>query len=204
MKHFRFLLVLSAVIAFTFMSFTAGNNGDRASYSVDAKASKVLWTGYKVTGKHTGGISLQKGTLTFEGDKLVGGNFDIDMNTITCTDMEGEYSDKLVGHLKSDDFFGVATYPTARFNITSVVARGPVGEYKILGDLTIKNTTKPAKFNATITKGADANIVSAAKIVVDRSEYDVRFGSGSFFDSLGDKTIYDEFDIEVNLVAKTK
>ena len=198
------MTVLSAVLAFALMSFSTVNKGERASYSVDVKASKVLWTGYKVTGQHTGGITLQKGTLTFEGDKLVGGNFDIDMNTITCTDMEGEYGNKLVGHLKSDDFFGVATYPVARFNITSVVARGPVGEYKIIGDLTIKNTTKPVKFNATITKGADTNIVSAAKIVVDRSEYDVRFGSGSFFDSLGDKTIYDEFDIEVNLVAKTK
>ncbi len=204
MRQFRFLFALSAVVAFTMMSFTAGNNGDRASYSVDVKASKGKWTGYKVTGQHTGGVNLQKGTLTFEGDVLVGGNFDIDMNSITCTDMEGEYGNKLVGHLKSEDFFGVDKYPVARLNIVRAIAQSSSGDYKIIGDLTIKSTTKQVKFFAKVVKGVDGIIVSSAKLVIDRSDFDVRYGSGSFFDGLGDKTIYDEFDIEVNLVANTK
>jgi len=204
MKRFSSLLLISVFFAGISMSFISSNSGERASYSVDIKESKIGWTGYKVTGKHTGNISLKSGTLTFEGAKLVGGNFDIDMNSITCTDMQGEYGDKLVGHLKSDDFFGVANHPVARFSMTNVIYQGTQGSYKILGDLTIKGITKPIKFFAKVVQNQGAGYTSSAKIVVDRSEYDVRFGSGSFFDSLGDKTIYDEFDLEVNLVTSTK
>lgn len=190
-----------AILAFVFMSFSAG---DRASYSVDVKSSKIGWTGYKVTGQHTGLVNLVRGTLAFDGDMLSGGNFEIDMTSISCTDLEGEWADKLVGHLKSDDFFGTSNYPTAKFNITNVVSRGKVGEYKITGDLTIKNTTKPIKFNANVVKNATNDMVATATLKIDRSEFDVRYGSGSFFDSLGDKTIYDEFDINLNLVIKGK
>ena len=122
------------------------------------------------------------------------------MTTINCEDLQGEWADKLVSHLKSDDFFGVATYPTAKFVITSVVSRGKPGEYKIVGDLTIKETTKEIKFNALLNE-VDGKNVATADITIDRSEFDVRYGSGSFFDNLGDKTIYDEFELSINLVA---
>jgi len=171
------------------------------TYKVDTASSSIVWTGYKVTGKHTGTVKVQNGNLTWDAGKLTGGSFDIDMNSIACTDLEGEYAGKLVGHLKSDDFFGAAKYPTAKFVITKAIPQDTKGNYKIVGNLTIKSTTKEVKFLATVSE-SNGTVNASGKITVDRSEYDVRFGSGSFFDGLGDKTIYDEFDLQVSLVAK--
>ncbi len=159
--------------------------------------SKVEWVGYKVLGQHTGEIRISEGGLDFDGDQLVGGRFTIDMSTISTTDLEGEMAQKLVGHLSSADFFGIKEFPTATFEITKVVSRGKVGDYKIIGDLTIKNITKSITFNAMV--GADT---ATAETKIDRSQFDIRYGSGSFFDNLGDNTIYDEFDIKVTLALK--
>jgi polyisoprenoid-binding protein YceI len=175
-----------------------GNPEHVVSRKADLKASVVSWTGYKVTGKHYGKVSLRSGELQMDHGTLVGGSFTIDMNTISCEDLSGDSNGKLVGHLKSDDFFGVEKFPTASLKITRAIPQGE-GKYKVLADLTIKNTTKPVRFNATISTEAGKD-VAVADIKVDRSEYDVRYGSGSFFDQLGDKTIYDEFDLSVRLV----
>lgn len=187
------LLLLWAFIAF---SFTAP-----ATYKVDTSASAIVWTGYKVTGKHTGGVKIKDGSLLMDADKLTGGSFNIDMTSITDTDLEGEWAAKLVGHLKSEDFFGTAKYPTAKFVITRALPQDSKGNYKIIGNMTIKETTKEVKFFATISENA-GTLTATGKITVDRSEYDVRYGSGSFFDGLGDKTIYDEFDLQVSLTAR--
>lgn len=172
-----------------------------ATYKVDTNSSVIVWTGYKVTGKHTGTVKVQNGNLTWDNGVLTGGSFDIDMNSMKCTDLEGEYADKLVGHLKSDDFFGTAKYGTAKFVITRAIPQDSKGNYKIIGNLTIKETTKEVKFQANALENA-GTITASGKITVDRSEFNVKYGSGSFFDGLGDKTIYDEFDLQVNLVAK--
>lgn len=172
-----------------------------ATYNVDVTSSTIAWTGYKVTGKHTGYVKVKNGNLTWTDGKLTGGSFDIDMNSITCTDLEGEYAGKLVGHLKSDDFFGVAKYPTAKFVITKAIPQDTKGNYKIVGNLTIKEKTNEVNLLASANEN-NGTISATGKITVDRSEYDVKFGSGSFFDNLGDKTIYDEFDLQVTLVAK--
>jgi polyisoprenoid-binding protein YceI len=191
-------LGMTAFLALIGLAFTTVEN---SSVNVDTSESYIVWKGYKVTGSHHGKVMIKNGELTFDdAGMLTGGGFEIDMNTISCEDLEGEWSQKLVGHLKSDDFFGVEQYPTAKFVITEVVSRGKPGEYKIIGDLTIKETTKEIKFNTVITEEA-ARRVATADITIDRSEYDVRYGSGSFFDNLGDKTIYDEFELSVNLVA---
>ncbi len=171
------------------------------NYNVDVASSSIAWTGYKVTGKHTGYVKVKNGNLTWTDGKLTGGTFDIDMNSITCTDLEGEYAGKLVGHLKSDDFFGTAKYPTSKFVITKAIPQDTKGNYKIVGNLTIKEKTNEVKFQAAVNE-SNGTINATGKITIDRSEYDVKFGSGSFFDNLGDKTIYDEFDLQVSLVAK--
>jgi polyisoprenoid-binding protein YceI len=192
MKKFLFLPLL-AILA---MAATAPT-----TFKVDTTSSVIMWTGYKVTGKHTGAVRVKNGTVLSEGGKLTGGSFEIDMNSITCTDLEGEYAGKLVGHLKSDDFFGTDKYPTAKFVITKAIPQDTKGNYKIIGNLTIKETTKEVRFLANVAE-TPQTITANGKIVVDRSDYDVRFGSGSFFDGLGDKTIYDEFDLQVSLVGK--
>ncbi len=200
MKNF-FGLNLLAVLALAGFAFTGVS--ELESYSVDTSESVIEWKGYKVTGQHNGIVKVQSGALEFEGQELTGGNFVIDMASITVLDLEGEYKDKLEGHLKSEDFFGVEKYPTANFSITKVISRGTPGDYRIEGDLTIKETTKPIKFNAKV-EADGGNRVAVADITLDRAEYDVRYGSGSFFDNLGDKTIYDEFDLTVNLVVNVQ
>lgn len=180
-----FLSVFSLMLAFSVSA---------QSKAVNASASKVNWKAYKVTGSHEGSVNVKSGNLKFTGDVLTGGDFVIDMNSINCTDLQGGGKTNLEGHLKSDDFFGVASYPDAKFVITKVVSKGKPGEYRIIGNLTIKKSTKEIKFDATVSGG-----MAKATLKIDRTDYDVKYGSGSFMDNLGDKTIYDEFDLNVNL-----
>jgi polyisoprenoid-binding protein YceI len=200
MKKFGFYSALFAALALVTMSFTAPANQNPQALTVDVQKSNIVWKGYKVTGSHYGNVKIKSGSLNMEDGKLTGGSFEIDMNSITCDDLKGDSNGKLVGHLKSDDFFGVAKYPTAKFVITQAIPYGTPGSYKLVGNLTIKETTKQVKFMADVV-GENGMITASADIKVDRSDYDVRFGSGSFFDNLGDKTIYDEFDLQVKLVA---
>lgn len=167
----------------------------------DITSSTVTWKGYKVTGSHEGTIDLQSGNLDYSAEgNLTGGTITIDMASLACTDLSGKSAQKLVGHLQSDDFFGVATYPTATLTITDVAPKGTPGDYKVTADLTIKETTESIKFYAQV-KDQEGTRVATADLKIDRTDYDVRYGSGSFFDNLGDKTIYDEFDINVTLVS---
>ncbi len=186
------LLAMFAFIGFAFTTLKTVN--------VDTAASQITWKGYKVTGEHTGTINVKSGNFIYDGDALTGGSFEIDMTSIACTDLQGEYAGKLVGHLKSDDFFGVATYPTAKFEVTKVISRGKAGDYKVTGNLTIKETTKEIRFNVTVANNTGVP-VATADITIDRSDFNVKYGSGSFFDDLGDKTIYDEFDLGLKLVG---
>ncbi len=173
---------------------------ERTVYQADTQATILKWKGYKVTGEHEGTVKLKEGFLVYEDGKLAGGEFVIDMTTIEDTDLQGQWKAKLENHLKSDDFFGVDRYPTSKFVITRVVPQGP-GKYKIIGNLTIKGITKEIRFVADVQENGDS-VVADARITVDRAEFNVRYGSGSFFDNLGDKTIYDEFDLWVHLVTR--
>jgi polyisoprenoid-binding protein YceI len=192
MKQF-IIIALMAVVA---MSAATMN-----SYKVDTGVSNIVWTGYKVTGQHTGNVKIKNGNITTANGQLTGGSFEIDMTSITCTDLQGGGADKLVGHLKSADFFGVDTHPVAKYVITKAIPTDSKGNYKIVGNLTIKNITKEVKFNAVFAE-KDGAVYSTGKMTVDRSDFDVRFGSGSFFDGLGDKTIYDDFDLNISLTAR--
>lgn len=187
-----------AIVAIGY-SAIAGND-KQETMNVNTEESKVVWLGKKVTGEHAGHISLADGQLMFDGDKLTGGSFEMDMTTITNTNLEKEETNqKLVGHLKSDDFFGVEKFPKSTFVITNVEEKKG-GKYHVQGDLTIKGITKSIDFPAQITM-LDSKAVATAAITIDRSEFDVRFGSGSFFDNLGDKVIYDDFTLDITLVA---
>ncbi|MBT8205093.1 MAG: YceI family protein [Eudoraea sp.] len=190
MKKNLFNLAFALVIG---TAVTASTPVEEVTKPVKTDKSTVTWKGYKVTGSHTGTIELQSGALTFDGDKLVGGEFVVNMATLISTDLEGEYKGKLEGHLKSDDFFGVESHPTSKLVFTEITATGK-NSYEVSGDLTIKGITKAITFDVSVY-GSKAT----ATMKVDRSQFDVRYGSGSFFDNLGDKTIYDEFDLVVDL-----
>ena len=145
-----------------------------------------------MTGEHFGTIDLATGSLEFEDGQLIGGQFEVNMTTITVTDLSGRSKKSLEGHLKSDDFFGVEQFPTATMVITSV-EKNDTG-YTVTGDFTIKGATHPVIFPMTVEENS-AN----AEVKIDRSKYNVRYGSNSFFDNLGNKVIYDEFDLEISL-----
>lgn len=183
-------LAIIALVAFTTFAFTT-KAGEKKDIKLDK--SKVVWKGYKVTGSHEGTIAIKSGSLTFDNSKLTGGEFVIDMTTINTTDLQGGGKDKLDGHLKSDDFFGVEKYPTAKLLFKKVTASGK-NAYNVTGDLTIKGKTNPITFTISIYGNK-----ATASLKVDRTKYDVRYGSTSFFDNLQDKAIYDEFDLVSDL-----
>lgn len=189
MKKILLSLVLTTVTATTVMA----NPVDGEKKEVNTEKSTVTWKGYKVTGSHHGTIAIQSGTLEFDGDKLTGGEFVVDMSTLTNKDLEGDSKGKLEGHLKSDDFFDVKDNPTSKLVFTDVKSTGK-NSYEVMGNLTIKGITKPVTFDVSVY-GSKAT----ATLTVDRSEFDVRYGSGSFFDNLGDKTIYDDFELVADL-----
>lgn len=183
-----------------YMSLT--NSQDSDIYRVDVSQSTLRWTGRKLTGNHTGTINLKSGTLTMKDGMPEDGTFVIDMASMENEDIENADSrDKLMGHLKGDDFFGTATYPEAKVVITDVQPGEGENVYEVTADLTLKDKTKPITFPATIIEN-NGTVEATADITFDRTEWDVRYGSGSIFSSLGDKAIYDDVDMRVELVAK--
>lgn len=200
----QFVSLMAAAILFsTTLKAEDGAKATKAvSFKVNPAKSELKWTGKKVTGEHFGKITLKEGSFSVDGTKLVSGNFVADLTTITSEDLtDKEYNGKLVGHLKSDDFFSVEKHPTASFVLTSAKSTG-AGKYDVTGNLTIKGITKPVTFPAVVKVNGNS-AEATGTVTVDRSKYNMQFRSKSFFDAkeLGDKLIYDDFTIEVKLVA---
>jgi len=194
-KTSTFFSLAIAAILFTGVAIAGGNPGP---FKVNTAKSNLKWTASKVTGKHEGTVKLASGSLNSDGKHLTGGTFDIDMSTIKCTDIaDAETAGKFVGHLKSEDFFGVEKHKTAHFVISKVTPKSG-NEVEVSGKMTIKGITKDITFPATVVHSAKA-ISTKAKITIDRTDFDVRFGSGKFFTDLGDKIINDEFIIDIDL-----
>lgn len=187
------------------VSIAVAGSGEKVMYTVNTEKSTIFWTGTKVTGEHTGTLDIKGGTIEVVDGAPVAANFEIDMNSIVCTDIEKEDSNKrFVDHLKSDDFFGVETHPSGSFVATSFTpiagAKDREANYTITGKLTLKGITHEIEFDGLIAmKGS--GLVSNGKAEFDRSKFDIRYGSGSFFDNLGDKTIYDEVQLSFVLAA---
>jgi polyisoprenoid-binding protein YceI len=170
--------------------------GAQNKLSADTTKTSLLWLGEKVTGQHTGTIKLQSGWLNWQNNKIASGEFDINMASLK----ETENNAMLLGHLKSDDFFGVSKFPLAKLVITGSTPFDK-GSGTVSGTLTIKDITNPIEFKATMQKKEEGTWFFA-NITIDRTKYNIRYGSGSFFDNLGDKTIYDEFKLKANLLVR--
>jgi polyisoprenoid-binding protein YceI len=179
---------------FTILFFSSVNG--QAKLSADAEKSKLQWLGEKVLGQHSGTINLKDGWLVWQDNKIASGEFNIDMTSLA----NSENNQMLDNHLKSDDFFGVQKFPLSTLVITGSDAFDK-GTAVVRGNLTIKGITNPVEFRAAVQK-KDEGTWFYANIIVDRTKYNIRYGSGSFFDNLGDKTIYDEFKLKVNLMVK--
>ncbi len=180
----------------TLILFTVTMNAqDRLN--ADIEKTTLHWLGEKVLGEHNGTVKLKDGWLDWQDNKIVSGEFTIDMKSIK----DDDGSERLESHLKSDDFFGVEQYPESKLVVTGSESFEK-GTALVKGDLTIKEITHPIEFKAAIQK-EDGRTWFFANITVDRTKYNVRYGSGAFFDNLGDKMIYDEFKLKVNLLVKS-
>ncbi len=186
-------------------------NDTAISYIVNTDHSTVKWTGFKIGSEHSGQVAIQEGNLLMEEGKLKGAKLVLDMRTITCEDLvDEEKNAKLVGHLKSPDFFNTAVDTFATYVIHKTIPYGKEQvkdqeyfkeTYKVVGDLTIKGITKPLK-TQVIIYDYGSSISGVARLRIDRSDFDVKYGSGSFFDDLGDKIIYDEILLDVSISAR--
>ena len=170
-------------------------------YAADPSATQINWTGKKLGKEHFGTINLKEGVIHIDNNAITGGEFHVDMTTIKNTDLEDEkMNGMLVGHLKSDDFFGTQAYPTAKLVITQAKDNAN-GQFDVKANLTIRDVTLPISFMAQLTpNGKKYN--ATTNLTIDRSKFNVKYGSGSFFDGLGDSTIYDEFDLAISLVTE--
>lgn len=192
-------IAAAAIGAFAFTTPKAKT----VNYTLDTKATSATWLAKKVTGQHNGAITISKGTVTSDGKRLTGASFEFDMTSITVADLkEKEWNDKLVGHLKSEDFFSVEKNPTAKFELTKANLKSG-NDYEVTGKLTIKGITNDITFPAMI-KMDNKTFVTVAKIMVNRTKYDIKYGSASFFEGIGDKAINDEFELNINVVAIAK
>ncbi len=168
-------------------------------FKVDASKSTFKWTGKKVTGAHWGYVQFSDGTISVEKNQVKGGTFNVDMTSIDVQDTKGEWGAKLAGHLKSDDFFSVDKNPKSTLVLKSVSPKGG-NNFDVKADLTIKGVTSEVNFPATISV-SKTDVKATASFKIDRTKYGLKYGSGSFFDNLGDKAIDNDFIVEVNIVA---
>lgn len=181
---------------------------ESATLKVDAEKSHVGWMGKKVLvdSSHNGTLKVKSGEIEIKDRQIAKGRFVIDMNTISNDDIKDDPGSKakLEGHLKSPDFFDVKKFPEAVFEITSAKAMTKPAQgghtHEVTGNLTMKGITHPVTFPATIAIN-DASATGKATFNIDRAKWDVRFASGKFFKSLGDKVIADEIEISLDLVA---
>lgn len=192
----RISKILSLALLLITFSISAQNEME-----ANSKKSTINWKGFKPTGSHYGSIKLEKGTFQVNGDQIVGGEFTIDMTTIVDLDMpaDNENNVKLIKHLKSEDFFGVEKHPTAYFKITKTENKGD--KTLIHGDLTIKNKTNPVSFLATTDVKNNTLQFKSDTFKIDRSKWDIKYKSKSFFDDLADKFIYDDMEISLEIEA---
>ena len=219
MKHFINSILALTVVAMASSASTSfakttpakatKADSSAATWKVDAEQSAVKWEGGKklVTTTHHGTVKVKSGELQAKGDEITGGRVDIDMTSIADEDLSASPKDqsKLVGHLKSKDFFSIEEFPTANFKITSMKPMKSVAPggatHEVTGDLTIKGKSNPVTFPMTVTKSGDM-ATATGMMTFDRTKYDIRYGSGKFFENLGDKVIKDEVKLDLKIVAK--
>ena len=202
--------LFASILAIAFIGVSCSNSGSETTevaeeqvveetsgvtgqFDVTTENSHLHWKGKKVTGEHYGSINIESGSLTFEDGKLVSGKFSVDMTSINVEDIEDEENNaKLTGHLKSDDFFDVENHNKATLVVKEVDGK------TVKADLTIKGITNEVKFPITVDEKED-KVVVKGNFDVDRTLYNVKYGSGKFFDNLGDKMIYDNFNLDFKL-----
>lgn len=226
MKRFSLLCIAFVAIACAVFSCKNKTEGEAATvsdaaavsntpsgdaYTVDAAGSMLNWEGSKVTGKHMGTIAVKDGKFYVADGNITGGSFNIDMNSIVVTDLaSGKGKEDLENHLKGtasegkDDFFNVTAHPTASYEITKVTALtgDSTATHMVYGNLNLKGTAKEVGFKAKVSAEGDMIKVTTPQFMINRTDFGIKYGSGTFFDNLGDKAINDNFGLAISVNAK--
>jgi polyisoprenoid-binding protein YceI len=192
-KMKKSISILSLIAGLFFL--TAFNSIKDDIYIVDVERSTIEWSAKKVGGGHTGTVKIADGTLVYGGKALKSGNFQMNMSSITSDNA------RVTTHLKSNDFFSAEKNPMSKFEITKVTSAG-ADRVNITGNLSIKGFTHPITFPASVKQQKGVLVAVASGIRVDRTKYDIKFRSKTFFGDIGDKAIDDEFELSINLTAK--
>ena len=192
MKNIAIIITL----AICFSSFTSVHTDH---FKIDTQKSNIKWVGSKISGSsHEGNISITEGIISINHGNMVNAEFVVDLKTMTCTDLAEKKAEYLVEHLKNEDFFDVPNHPEARLKL--IKATKTEKGYNIIAGLSIKNKTHPVIFDIEWTQRGSAALASG-KLIFDRTKFDITYGSGSFFDNLGDRAINDEVILEFRVIA---
>ncbi len=191
---------ISKILGLALLLFTVTINA-QTTFKANTNNAKINWKGFKPTGEHYGTINLKTGSFIINNNQITSGEFTIDMHSIIDLDMDAtsEWNTKLVNHLKSEDFFDAKKYPTATFKITSTEKKGD--KTLVKGNLTIKNKTNPIEFLAMVKIENNQLVFDSETFKIDRSKWDIKYKSKSFFNDLADKFIYDDMEISITINA---
>ena len=185
---FKFIITITFTLISISFSYSQSLNANKTE-------SLIRWYGEELTGKtHFGNLSFKEGQIELQDGLIIGGNFVVNMTSLSVEDLSGGAKARLEGHLRSDDFFSVDKYPEATLKITQK-AKDEGDVQKLFGELTIKGIKHDVDFSLILVDKKTAT----ANLTFDRSKYNVRFRSGSFFENLGDKLILDDIRMEVSL-----
>jgi len=186
----------------------AAASGTGEELVVDAQASSIKWIGSKIGGSHHGTIGLKSGSLAINGQEVASASFIIDMNTIVDEDLtQKDMNEMLVNHLKSEDFFDVAKYPESSFTVTKVEAAANATDsinYMVSGNLKMKDVEKNITFGAKVTKEGDVYKAVTVPFTIDRTQWNVKYGSKTLFSDLKENIVNDNIELQITIVAKAK
>jgi polyisoprenoid-binding protein YceI len=178
-------------LALIFFIATLGLSLSASAAEIDVAASSFKWTGKKVTGQHYGKLPVKSSNITEQEGKIVGGEIVLDISKMTVEDLSGEDATKFLNHMKSEDFFNVAEWPTAKLVVESVEG------HRASGKLTIKDKTNPVDFRFKKQKD-----FYTGQLKFDRTKFGMIYGSGNFFKNLGDKMIYNDVTLDFKVKLK--
>jgi len=172
----------------------------KGEYQIDNTKSVVRWIGRTPVKFHDGTINIQEGNFSVDDNGILNGNIIIDMESINCTDLSGGGKKSLEEHLMNDDFFSVSKFKTSKINISSEM-KPDNGLIDFKGNLEIKNISNPISFKSSINKTPEGKYTASSKLTFDRSMYNIKYKSKSFFSDLGDKFINDDIEIELEIIT---
>lgn len=185
----------------------AVSNSTSKKYTVNVAESVIEWKGFKPTGTHNGTINIENGVFKTEDGALQSGTFLIDMKSIVSLDLEGDMKANLENHLKGTvegkegDFFNVDSFPTGAFEITGSKAMEG-GKTMLSGNLALKGVKNNISFPVTVNDTEDMLTITSEPFTIDRTKWNVNYGSKSVFDNLGDEFINDDIELKITVKAK--